>query len=100
MGRKNDLRLISTCVIPEVFGPYAQIDWAHPDAAFDELDRLIAESPAPRALHNACWQRSFGARVEDTRVGPPVGVSRLRASAPDLRLPVSQREVWSPEGFA
>lgn len=42
--RKNDLRLINTCVVPNLFGARARIDWAHPDAALDELERLVAKS--------------------------------------------------------
>mmetsp|Transcript_16291 Transcript_16291/g.35671 ORF Transcript_16291/g.35671 Transcript_16291/m.35671 type:complete len:854 (-) Transcript_16291:107-2668(-) len=44
--RKNDLRLINNCILPTFFGPSVQIDWAHPNAALDELDRLVAGSPA------------------------------------------------------
>lgn len=43
--RKNDLRLINTCVVPVLFGERARIDWAHPIAALDELERLVAKSP-------------------------------------------------------
>lgn len=41
--RKNDLRLINTHVLPEIFGERARIDWAHPRAALDELERLVTE---------------------------------------------------------
>uniref|UniRef100_A0A7S4S6P9 Kinesin-like protein n=2 Tax=Alexandrium monilatum TaxID=311494 RepID=A0A7S4S6P9_9DINO len=41
--RKNDLRLINMCVVPLLFGPGASIEWAHPNAALDELERYVAE---------------------------------------------------------
>lgn len=44
--RKNDLRLINTHVLPELFGERARIDWAHPRAALDELERLVTEMQA------------------------------------------------------
>lgn len=46
--RKNDLRLINTHVVPELFGPYTQIAWNHPNVALDELERLIAQNPELR----------------------------------------------------
>jgi len=41
--RKNDLRLINTCVLPMLYGPGTQIEWTHPNMALDELEQLIAQ---------------------------------------------------------
>lgn len=43
--RKNDLRLISTCVVPPLFGEAAAIDWCHPDTGLDQLEDLLKAVP-------------------------------------------------------
>lgn len=56
--RKNDLRLINTCVVQAFFGPCVQIDWAHPNAALDELERLVAQNPQMAAQFQASAQQA------------------------------------------
>jgi len=43
--RKNDLRLINTCVVPELFGKDCTLDWMHPSAALDQLEQLSSDAP-------------------------------------------------------
>lgn len=85
--RKNDLRLINTHILPEIFGERVRIDWAHPRAALDELERLVTERQA----------NDVGALVDVERhavVGSTQ--SRLRTSTPNSNKDCSRVE--SPSG--
>lgn len=48
--RKNDLRLINTCVLPLLHGPGVQIDWAHPSIALEQLETIVSQVPPPAHL--------------------------------------------------
>jgi kinesin family protein 2/24 len=45
--RKNDLRLINSCVVRLLYGNDAQIDWSHPNIALDQLETLVGDAPPP-----------------------------------------------------
>jgi len=53
----DDMRLVDTHVVPELFGRHARISWSTPRIALDELQRLIFDNPMPahvwHALDNA-----------------------------------------------
>lgn len=87
--RKNDLRLINTHVLPELFCGRARIDWAHPRAALDELERLVTEMQA----------NDLGSPVDVDRpavVGSTQ--SRLRTSTPESPSKRAQSGSRGPVG--
>jgi len=48
--RKNDLRIINSCVVPVLYGEDVHLDWTHPNLALDELERLVGDMPPPAHL--------------------------------------------------
>lgn len=81
--RPCDLRLINSHVVPVLFGLGTRIDWRHPDAAFEELDRYLSISPAP--AHFLCRQPTPGRhtgsavpRAADHQL-PPAAARRRRS---------------------
>lgn len=55
--RKNDFRMINSCVLPLLgCGDDAQLDWAHPNVALDQLNDLLQGG----ALNSAACRDLFG----------------------------------------
>merc|ERR1712159_949353 len=45
--RTSELRIINDHIVPVLYGLDVQIDWQHPTAALDKLERLVDETPPP-----------------------------------------------------
>jgi len=110
--RKNDLRLINTFVVPLLYGTDTQLDWAHPNVALDELERLVAEMPPPPHLSGTPWwetsksaapvaadrgtqRQRLSSGAAEASSGKPARPPTLPVSAPEMR---SRHSIGCPTG--
>lgn len=85
--RKNDLRLINTCVLPLLHGPGVQIDWNHPQIALDQLEEIITETPPPSHF------------MAEAKAAPPARKPRRAGAAGTAAPPVAPSSAPSRSSY-
>jgi len=82
----DEMRLVDTHVVPELFGRHARISWSTPRIALDELQRLIFDNPMPAHV----WHALDNAETHPIRGGPHGSAADSMQQRPSVRAAKAQ----------